>query len=124
MKIINLTQHKVAPEQIEYGVFDSQFEDKIRRLITFDEIPTFEGMEGRANQLANIALDEDADGAMIGGAPYFQPILEKVLFENGIKPMYAFSKRVSEDKILEDGTITKISVFKHEGFFYPKDIYK
>jgi hypothetical protein len=51
--------------------------------------------------------------AMIGGAPFFMPVLAQMLLRRfGIKAVYAFSKRVAVDG--PDGT--KTSVFKHMGF--------
>ena len=53
---------------------------------------------------------------MIGGAPFFMSALERALLDVGITPLYAFSIRESVEKAAEDGTVTKINVFKHVGF--------
>lgn len=34
------------------------------------------------------------------------------------KVIYAHSKRVSVDEMMEDGTIKKVSIFKHEGWIF------
>jgi len=117
MKILNLTQHKATPDQIAEGVYDYENHNLIQQLITFDEMPTFSDMIDRADELAKLVIEEGADAAMIGGAPYFMPILEFVLFRSNITPLYSFSKRVSEDTVMPDGTIQKTSVFKHRGFY-------
>jgi len=101
---------------------------KIQKLLTFEEIPTREEIELRANELARIAASEashyagDTDNTvwitrvMIGGAPYLMGALERALRERGFTPVYAFSKRESIDQPQPDGSIKKISVFRHAGF--------
>ena len=54
--------------------------------------------------------------AMIGGAPYLMPALEKELIALGIEPVYSFSERVSEETVQADGSVVKTNVFKHVGF--------
>ena len=54
---------------------------------------------------------------MIGGAPFFMGILEQELKKQGIKPVYAFSQRESVDKEMADGSVQKVAVFKHLGFY-------
>lgn len=130
MKILNLTQHVATPEQIEAGVFEPTDEDKkeIQELLTFEEIPTTEVMETRANILALRASEafealENPDEyvfikkiAMIGGAPYFMSALESALKNDGFEVLYAFSKRESVDQVQLDGSVRKVAVFKHVGF--------
>ena len=114
--ILNLTQHKPTEEQIKAGVIDpSEIKSEIQALLTFDEIPSKEEMEERAIRLARIVYSEGINKAMIGGAPYFMSTLERVLKENGIQPLYAFSKRVVEEVETENGFEKKV-IFKHLGF--------
>ena len=94
MKILNLTQHTATPEQVEAGVIEVFEKSKVKALLTFDEKPTKDEMEDRAIRLARICREEGVTKAMIGGAPYFMSTLERVLKENGIQPLYAFSKRI------------------------------
>jgi len=117
MKIANLTQHNSTKEQQEVGVVDLvERQDEIKTLLTFDEIPTKEEMKDRVERLVRIVKEEGIfDSAMIGGAPFFMSTLEKVLKENGIQPLYAFSRRVSVEEEI-DGQIVKKSIFKFEGF--------
>jgi len=56
---------------------------------------------------------------MIGGAPYFMGALESALLEAGVEPVYAFSRRVSEEMIQPDGSVRKVGVFRHVGFVRP-----
>ena len=125
-KILNLTQHVATHEQLEAGVFEPSEEDKkeIQKLLTFEEIPDTKELGTRAYCIGRIAIqyfDDFDDGAssgnaMIGGAPYFMNFLEDALKYEGIKPMYAFSKRESVDQVQPDGSVKKVAVFKHCGF--------
>lgn len=101
MSILNLTQHKLdnlAPhfdpsELLEEGVFDADDETRalIRRLLTFDELPSQREIVETAEQLAEIAEDLDVEAAMIGGPPWLMAELEAALVEAGVLPMYAFN---------------------------------
>jgi len=127
--ILNLTQHNATPEQKAQLVVEPRMcKDKIRELLTFEEIPTREEIEARAKELARIATSEasmyagDTDNeiwitrVMIGGAPYLMGALEKALRECGFTLVYAFSKRESEEIPQPDGSVKKIQVFRHAGF--------
>ena len=114
-KIINLTQHPAVPEQVESGVFEPADKESVKALLTFIGMPTIEVVKARAAALAEIAVAEHAEAAMIGGAPYLMAPLHMALTERGIKPLYAFSERVSVEKVV-DGDTVKTSVFKHVGF--------
>lgn len=130
--ILNLTQHTATQEQKAQLVVEPRMcKDKIRELLTFEEIPTKEEIEARASELAEIAASEashyagDTDNmiwitrVMIGGAPYLMGALEKAILECpdwGFRPVYAFSKRESIDQPQPDGSVKKIQVFRHLGF--------
>jgi hypothetical protein len=122
MMIINLTQHDASPEQIEAGVVDlhGPFLKDLRDLLTFTELPTPEDMNLRALLIAHLALGElfghRDKAAMIGGAPFFMPVLQDALLQHGITPVYAFSQRISKDEKQQDGSVKKSQVFKHLGF--------
>jgi hypothetical protein len=81
--ILNLTQHVTTDEQEAQLVVEPRMtKEKIKKLLTFEEIPTKEEIEARANELARIAVSEashyagDTDNevwitrVMIGGAPF------------------------------------------------------
>ena len=117
MKIVNLTQHKATPEQVSVGVVDIEDQHDAETLmdcLNFREIPTAEEINITAEAIADIGLQGDA--AMIGGAPYLMSALEKELINRGIKPIYAFSKRESVEELHPDGSIRKITIFRHLGF--------
>jgi hypothetical protein len=127
--ILNLTQHVVTAEQKAQLVVEPRMtKEKIKKLLTFEEIPTKEEIEARANELARIAVSEasmyagDTDNevwitrVLLGGAPFFMGALEKAVRECGFAPVYAFSKRESVDQPQPDGSVKKIAVFRHCGF--------
>jgi hypothetical protein len=127
--ILNLTQHNATDEQKAQLVVEPRMtKEKIKKLLTFEEIPTKEEIESRATKLAEIAVSEasmyagDTDNmiwitrVMIGGAPYLMGALENAVKECGFTPVYAFSKRESIDQPQPDGSVKKIAVFRHLGF--------
>lgn len=126
--ILNLTQHVTTDEQKAQLVVEPRMtKEKIRKLLTFEEIPSKEEIEARASELAEIAVSEANHYAgetdriwitrvMIGGAPFLMGALEKALRECGFTPVYAFSKRESEEIPQPDGSVRKIAVFRHIGF--------
>lgn len=124
--ILNLTQHQSTADQQAAGVVDLPAEDrqKLQALLTFDSLPEQQDMEDRAaflSAMAYDALDDNGCGlmgrqVMIGGAPFFMGHLERALREQGLTPVYAFSRRVTEEQPQPDGTVKKVAVFKHEGF--------
>lgn len=116
MKILNLTQHKVTQDQIDVGVEEPIYKEKICSYLNFNDMPTYLGMKSRAEKLATYAKNEGYEKVMIGGAPYFMPVLEFILKEAGLKVCYAFSKRVSEEKEI-NGVVVKVNNFKHIGFY-------
>lgn len=131
MKIINITQHPATPEQgvediiiqgecvaSSFGLRPDQFGyfPKLADVLTFDRIPTYGQMWSRACLLTTISVRLEATHAMVGGAGFFIPVLEKALRQRGIVPVHAFSKRESVETQNADGTVSKTNVFKHLGF--------
>ena len=118
MDILNLTQHQSTPEQRMAGVTDLTGDAlvELKALLTFEECPDRELLSLRAKRVAALASDFGWTTAMIGGAPYFMSQLEYELQCVRIAPLYAFSKRISIDIHLEDGSVEKQMMFKHLGF--------
>jgi hypothetical protein len=127
--ILNLTQHVATDEQKAQLVVEPRMtKEKIKKLLTFEEIPTKEEIEARAEKLAEIAVSEasmyagETDNVvwitrvMLGGAPYLMGALEKAVRECGFTPVYAFSQRESEEITQPDGSVRKVQVFRHIGF--------
>ena len=125
MMIVNLTQHPATTEQLAAGVFDLQGEQLalLKALLTFEDIPTAEQIEERAELIAELAVmaewgDRDfvPTAAMIGGAPYLMGALERALKAKAVNPLYAFTRRESVEEVLPDGSVRKQAVFRHTGF--------
>ena len=118
--IINLTQHPATAEQLAAGVVDlpAAARASLQSLLTFDHLPTRRVVVERAEAIVMMAARNTmARTAMIGGAPYLMPALEKALRDlYGIVPVYAFSVRESREEIQPDGSTRKVAVFRHAGF--------
>jgi hypothetical protein len=119
MKILNLTQHVATPEQVAAGVIEPTNKEQVVNLLTFDTLPSPLETWNRAKALAQIAKESGADAAMIGGAPYFMSAIEDALIYTNVIPVYSFSVRESQEVTQPDGTVRKVSVFKHSGFARP-----
>lgn len=122
MKVINLTQHTPTPAQaaaVALVTLPDDVRAQVLALITFAPAEVnYETLRERANTLAQIAANSSADYAMPGGAPFFQSFLENALLAQGVGFCYALSERIARDEIQADGTVRKVSVFEHAGFYF------
>lgn len=124
MDILNLTHHAATPEQLAQGVVDcpEKYRGELIQLLTFEEIPSAQEIEERAEAIALLAeqvLESHfpcSGTAMIGGAPFLMGPLEAELAHLEIHPLYAFSKRESVEQEQADGSVRKVNVFRHVGF--------
>ena len=116
MKILNLTQHTATQEQVAQGVYEPQNKKAIQGLITFIKAPSKEEMINRAIELACVMDAEGATFCMIGGAPYFQGTLERVLKDFGFRPLYSFTERKVVETTNEKGEVVKTAIFSHVGW--------
>ena len=122
--ILNFTQHDATPEQLSAGVVEPDAHDKqrIRELLTFDELPKHSGLRQRATNCAVLACvllaKYECDAVMVGGAPYFMSHLESALRLFRVRFCYAFSSRVAEEQMQPDGSVKKVNVFRHVGFIW------
>lgn len=131
MPVLNFTQHRCTLDQLNAGIVDCpdpQY-DKLRQLLTFDELPTHPEVWQRACQIADLfesvavdlgfdfSTEESSLHAMIGGAPFLMSSLEAALEDRNITSYYAFSKRESVDLPQPDGSIRKVAVFLHVGLY-------
>lgn len=119
--LINLTQHKLTPEQKEgFNEIVDSFD--FTEDLTFNTIPSSKDVFLRAKQIAGCAAEiaeqypECIPVALIGGAPYLMGKLEDALRVWDIIPVYAFSKRTSVETVQPDGSVVKTTIFKHEGY--------
>jgi hypothetical protein len=120
MQILNLTQHPATPEQVAAGVVDPEplLHGQIKRLLTFDRLPKPRELAKRAHMLALLSKQTGMRAAMIGGAPWLMSNLEEALRFEHIVPVYAFSERITEETVEPDGSVRKISTFRHAGFVF------
>ena len=117
MSILNFTQHAATAEQVAAGVIDLMQHDlaSLKALLNFVGLPTADEIYERAYAIAALAENLFAETVMVGGAPFLMPVLQKALQMRGITVLYAFSERVSIEKIV-DGVVVKTNEFKHVGF--------
>lgn len=122
--ILNLTQHTATPDQIAAGVVDLP-EDRrrvLQKALTFEDLPSRSDLEERADCITGLVRDYCQkqrlvfDSAMIGGAPFFMPVLAEALKSAGLPPVYAFSQRIVEEQEDGAGGVRKVAVFRHVGF--------
>lgn len=126
--ILNLTQHPATPEQLAAGVVDITGPDRARliELLTFNIPPSRKELLHRATILARMAFVKVSSAVeypygtqvMIGGAPYLMHALQARLLGVGLFAVYSFTKRVSEEKVI-DGKVVKTSTFEHVAFVDP-----
>ena len=117
--ILNLTQHVATPEQVDAGVVEPRDKEEIRKLLTFDDgLPTREVIRERAKRLVTYAQMYGFSMVMVGSAQWLAGPLEEELRRYDIQPLYAYSKRISQEEVLADGTIKKTAIFKHLGFVF------
>ena len=117
MAILNFTQHAATAEQVAAGVIDLMQHDlaSLKALLNFVGLPTRDDVYNRAYEIAKLADNLMAETVMVGGAPFLMPVLQKALQMRGITVLYAFSERVSIEKIV-NGVVVKTNEFKHSGF--------
>jgi hypothetical protein len=124
-----MTQHRATASQLADRLVETDEEVKaeIAQLLTIEEYPSTEELESRAQHIAKLAVScisrqtpDASEGwsVMIGGAPYLMSHLEASLKAIDIEVCYAFTKRVAVEKAREDGTVEKLSVFKHGGYVF------
>lgn len=116
MKILNLTQHNASPEEEFAGVCEPSNKRLVQTLLTFTELPSRELLFERAQILAELAVDNEATHAMIDGAPYFMVHLARALNDYGVRPIFSFTKRETEEARAPDGAIIARVVYNHHGW--------
>ena len=120
MRILNLTQHNATIDQINAGVVDvdDPIKPLLNDLLTFNAIPDNWTLNYHAQDIVDLIRVRYPDFkiVMIGGAPFFMPVLTKVLKDAGYKVVFAFSRRESSEVTTDEGKVVKTQVFKHIGF--------
>jgi len=127
--IINMTQHRATPGQIEDGVIDLTEADykEVCSLLTLEEVPDDFDLMSISMQLVGIAAKYCdkycTTHVMVGGQPDLISYFNYELFRRDIQPRSAFSKRTSVEVHNADGSVSKTQIFRHEGWTFPKDWY-
>ena len=121
MTIWNATQHLATPDQVTVGIVDvpQPLRARMARAMTFAELPSATVMRLSAQEIVNYLREAGAkpgDRVMVGGAPYMIPHLLSELDSVGLRPVFAFTRRESEEVAQPDGSVRKVSVFRHLGF--------
>ena len=118
-RIINLTQHGATDKQVSMGVRDLHPTEvpKLKALLTFDERPSIPNdILSRVKDIVLLAREADAEAAMIGGALWLMAPLARELRTFEIEPLFAFSRRVTEEEKGPDGKVIRRTIFDMEGF--------
>lgn len=117
MQIYNLTQHELTEEQKKDGIIElpEALRGRVRELLTFESLPTGAEVAERAQQLAELAAGEGAEGVMLGGVPFLMEPLQKALRQHGIRTFFAFSQRRSTEVRTPEGIVEKRCQFCYEG---------
>lgn len=132
MLYLNISQHLTTPEQRQAGVVDlpTRYRDELVRLLTFEEVPYADDVWTRAKLIgelvrhylkeSGIRPEEDFNpniGAMVGCALWLVGPLTYVLCHRvKVQCYFAFSKREVIEEPQPDGSVKKVSIFKHAGF--------
>lgn len=113
--IINLTQNLATEEQRKAGVHETSAKKELEKLLTFESMPDVSEIATRAEAIADIALKEGADAAMIDGASFLMHPLHMALEKKGIEPLYAFydCRLVKKDV---GKAVIRSNVREHVGF--------
>ena len=131
MPILNFTQHNCTQDQLDVGILDCdpEYKQELVKLLTFNTLPTSSEVWTRAVQIVGLfervavamgytyTNEETSLYPMIGGAPFLMSLLEDAFDDADLNPYYAFTKRVSIEQTQPDGSIKKVSTFKHAGLY-------
>ena len=123
--IWNATQHTATADQIEQGVVDlpPKLRAQLAEFLTFEKLPTNDDLLLRGVLVTEVLLRAGAkpgSRVLIGGAPFFMESLCTALRSVGYVPVFAFSRRESVEKVMSDGSVQKVAVFRHLGFVTPE----
>lgn len=115
MKKIWASVHTPFPEQGEGFLMLSTFEggEVLQKRLNNTSSDVSE-LEALASELCGLAIKEGGEVYQPGGSPAFQVILGRKAKEMSVVLNYAHSVRDSIEEKLPDGTIKKVSVFRHQ----------
>jgi hypothetical protein len=67
-----------------------------------------------ADEISDVALENDAKIVQLGGSPLFLVMASPIIGSG--RMIFADSDRISEDIPQQDGSVKKISTFRHKGW--------
>lgn len=118
--VYNLTQHTATADQINAGVVEvpEELREALLGALNFESLPTNQEVYSSAQTIGRImeVLNPDFGEIqfMVGGAPYLMAAL--VTFAPCYDMVFAYSDRVSEEVHMPNGSVQKVTSFKHVGF--------
>ena len=117
MRIFNLTKHKLTAEQQADATCVDVPAAQAAELQDFVTPPTYEEMQTRAAKMMKLAKDAGAkenDHVLLASAMYFIPFLVVAAMDDDLIPTFSFTKRVSKETEMSDGSIKQEYIFRHE----------
>lgn len=119
-RILNLTQHRATPAQMEDGIENvpSRLAEQLERLLTFPADYGLTCLSLSAKALAAMAHQLGYEQVMIGGLPALMSHLEREMIALDISVGYARTERVSIDTPQPDGSNKKVSTFRYAGMYW------
>lgn len=120
MAILNLTQHRCTAEQLQDGIENvpSRLKEQLEALLTFPAHYDLTSLVTNAQALVKLTKKLGYEAVMLGGMPSFMPILQAEMIKADISVGYARTERVSVDQPQPDGSVRKVSQFRHAGMYW------
>ena len=97
MAILNLSRIRLNAELIDAGVIDLKpyHRRKLLSSVSFPEPPQGpQELVVRANEVSELASEYEVKDVLIGGIPFFMPILSAVLQGDGYGVWFQFSDKI------------------------------
>ena len=113
MRILNCTNHNATDKQLRMGVIEPDEQDKraIQQSITFELPVSMADIRRACDMVTEYTEKYGCAAALIGGAPFLQGYLESSLFAKSLCAAFAFTRRISAERKMPDGSVEKVSVF-------------
>lgn len=112
-RILNLTNHELTGEQLAALKGCEVVELSKEQKAAWGQL-TPDNYKSICNEILTDCFLGHVDGIHVAG---FQPAVVYVVNKFEGQCFYSYSKRVSKDVLLEDGSVKKVSAFKFEGFY-------
>lgn len=118
MKFLNVTNHKLTPEQLEdlRGIEVVELPEELKACWGNVTPFNYKALVKELNYYINKEFNA-SDMILVAGFMPAVAELVKILKDKEYNVVYSYTKRVADEKLNDDGTITKVSVFRHQGFY-------